>query len=82
MFGCNINGSLGKANFSKPMPCIGIYIEWASLACAIVMVADVVAGFHYRRLWFSSCYFAVNATSLNVIAIAVELSVNLNMPMT
>lgn len=81
MFGCSINGSLDVAEFSKPMPWIGIYIAGASLACAVAMAVDAVAAFRYRRLWFPSRFFALNATSLSVIAVAVKLSVDLNTPM-
>ncbi|XP_030524628.1 uncharacterized protein LOC115736895 [Rhodamnia argentea] len=81
MFGCSINGSLNVAEFSKPMPWIGIYIAAASLACAVAMAVDAVAAFRYRRLWFPSRFFALNATSLTIIAVAVKLSVDLNTPM-
>ncbi|XP_030469384.2 uncharacterized protein LOC115687841 [Syzygium oleosum] len=81
MFGCGINGSVDDAEFSKPMPWIGIYIAAASLACAVAMAADAAVGFRYRRPWFPSRYFALNATSLSVIAVAVKLSVDLNTPM-
>ncbi|KAL3743260.1 hypothetical protein ACJRO7_018549 [Eucalyptus globulus] len=81
MFGCGVDGSLDQGEFSKPMPWIGVYIAAASLACAIAMAADAAAGFRYKRLWFPSRYFALNATSLSVIAVAVKLSVDLNTPM-
>ncbi|KAL3743253.1 hypothetical protein ACJRO7_018542 [Eucalyptus globulus] len=80
MLGC-VNGSLNQAEFGKPMPWIGIYIAAASLACAIAMAADAAAGFRYRQLWFPSRYFALNAMSLSVIAVAVKLSIDLNTPM-
>lgn len=47
MFVCSIDGSLDEAKFRKPMPCIGIYIAGASLACAVAMAVDA-------RGWF--CY--------------------------
>ncbi|XP_010040812.2 uncharacterized protein LOC104429669 [Eucalyptus grandis] len=81
MPGCGVDGSLDQAEFSKPMPWIGVYIAAASLACAIAMAADAAAGFRYRQLWFPSRYFALNAMLLSVIAIAVKLSVDLNTPM-
>ncbi|KAF8032833.1 hypothetical protein BT93_D1652 [Corymbia citriodora subsp. variegata] len=81
MIGCGADGSLDQAEFSKPMPWIGVYIAAASLACAVAMAADAAAGFRYRRLWFPSRYFALNATSLSVVAVAVKLSVDLNTPM-
>ncbi|KAK2632466.1 hypothetical protein EUGRSUZ_L01523 [Eucalyptus grandis] len=80
MLGC-VNGSLNQAEFGKPMPWIGVYIAAASLACVIAMAADAAAGFRYRQLWFPNRYFALNAMSLSVIAVAVKLCVDLNTPM-
>lgn len=79
--GCSADGNLNEAKFSEPLPWIGIYIAVASLACAIVMAADLIQGFRSRKLWFPSKYYCLNATSLTIIAVAIKFSVDLNTPM-
>nr|GME00392.1 uncharacterized protein LOC109146636 [Ipomoea batatas] len=70
-----------KDSFSKPMPWIGIYIATASLLCTLAMAADTVRGFHRRKLWFPSKFFALNAASLTVLGVAIKLALDLNNPM-
>ncbi|XP_057994461.1 uncharacterized protein LOC110668704 [Hevea brasiliensis] len=79
--GCSVDGNLNEAKFSEPLPWIGIYIAVATLACAIMMAADLIHGIHCRKLWFPSKYSCLNATSLTIIAVAIKLSVDLNTPM-
>ncbi|AES90923.2 uncharacterized protein [Medicago truncatula] len=78
---CNSEGQLDDAQFSKPMPWIGIYIATASLLCLISMSADLIKGIKTRKLWFPCKYFCLNATSLTIIAVSLKLSVDLNTPM-
>ncbi|XP_021648101.2 uncharacterized protein LOC110640879 isoform X2 [Hevea brasiliensis] len=79
--GCSVDGNLNESKFSEPLPWIGIYIAVASLACAIVMAADLIHGFRYRKLWFPSKYYSLNATSLTLITVAIKFAVDLNTPM-
>lgn len=79
--GCNTNGVLDETRFSEPMPWIGVYVAAASAACAIAMVLDAFHGFRYRKFWFPSKYFALNATTLTLIGVAVKLAVDLNTSM-
>ncbi|KAK6935193.1 hypothetical protein RJ641_035348 [Dillenia turbinata] len=79
--GCSTDGNLDVSKFNEPMPWIGIYIAAASLACCIAMAADAFHGFRYRKLWFPSKFFSLNATTLTLIAVATKLSVDLNTPM-
>ncbi|KAF2299030.1 hypothetical protein GH714_030100 [Hevea brasiliensis] len=79
--GCSVDGNLNESKFSEPLPWIGIYIAVASLACAIVMAADLIHGFRYRKLWFPSKYYSLNATSLTIITVAIKFAVDLNTPM-
>ncbi|CAI9297500.1 unnamed protein product [Lactuca saligna] len=59
--------------YSKPLPWIGVYIASASLFCMLAIMADLVHGFHNRKLWFPCNYFTLNAASLTVIAVAIKL---------
>ncbi|KAI3514493.1 hypothetical protein L1887_12935 [Cichorium endivia] len=63
--------------YSKPLPWIGIYIALASLFCIVAMVADLLHGFHNRKLWFPCKYFTLNAASLTVIAVTIKLPMDL-----
>ncbi|KAH6771800.1 transmembrane protein [Perilla frutescens var. frutescens] len=79
--GCTSNGILDDSRFSEPMPWIGIYVVAASAACAIAMAVDAFHGFRYRKLWFPCKFFALNATTLTLIGVAVKLAVDLNTSM-
>ncbi|KAK9277762.1 hypothetical protein L1049_007309 [Liquidambar formosana] len=79
--GCSISGNLDDSKFSKPMPWIGIYVAAASVVCSIAMAADAYKGLRYRKFWFPSKYFSLNATTLTLIAVAVKMSVDLNTAM-
>lgn len=79
--GCTVNGTLNDSRFNEPMPWIGIYVVAASAACAIAMAFDVFHGFRYRKFWLPCKYFALNATTLTLIGVAVKLSVDLNTSM-
>ncbi|KAJ0049313.1 hypothetical protein Pint_15886 [Pistacia integerrima] len=72
---------MNEAKFGEPLPFIGIYVAAASLACAVAMTLDAIRGFHYRKFWFPCKYFALNATSLAIIAVAIKFSVDLNTAM-
>lgn len=79
--GCTINGNLDDSKFNEPIPWIGLYVVAASAACAIAMAIDAFHGFRYRKFWFPCKFFALNATTLTIIAVAVKLSVDLNTSM-
>ncbi|KAI3468924.1 hypothetical protein Pfo_025587 [Paulownia fortunei] len=79
--GCTLNGTLDDSKFSEPMPWIGMYVVAASAACAIAMALDAFHGFRYRKFWFPCKFFALNATTLTLIGVAVKLSVDLNTSM-
>ncbi|KAJ4882313.1 Uncharacterized protein Rs2_32406 [Raphanus sativus] len=79
--GCDAHGVLNDAEFSKPMPSIGLYVASASLLCSLAMAADLLRGFRHRKFWFPCKYFSLNATSLTFIAVGIKLSVDLNTSM-
>ncbi|CAN6867270.1 unnamed protein product [Brassica oleracea] len=79
--GCDAHGVLNDAEFSKPMPSIGLYVAIASLLCALAMAADLLHGFRHRKFWFPCKYFSLNATSLTFIGVGIKLSVDLNTSM-
>ncbi|KAG2315285.1 hypothetical protein Bca52824_018407 [Brassica carinata] len=76
--GCDGNGKLSDAEFSKPLPWIGVYVAAASLICGLAMFADLLRGFRNRRFWFPCKSFSLNATTLTFLAVCVKLSVDLN----
>lgn len=80
-FRCSLNGAVDDSRFNEPMPWIGLYVVAASAACAVAMAADTFQGFSCRKLWFPSKFFALNATTLTLIGVAVKLSVDLNTSM-
>ncbi|KAL0329569.1 UNVERIFIED_CONTAM: hypothetical protein Sradi_4943600 [Sesamum radiatum] len=79
--GCTVSGTVDDSRFSEPMPWIGLYVVAASAACAIAMALDAFHGFRYRKFWFPCKFFALNATTLTLIGVAVKLSVDLNTSM-
>ncbi|KAL6556907.1 hypothetical protein OROHE_006783 [Orobanche hederae] len=79
--GCTAGGTLDDSKFDEPMPWIGMYVVAASAVCAIGMALDAIHGFRCRKLWFPSKFFALNATTLTLIGVAVKLSVDLNTSM-
>ncbi|KAL2472486.1 hypothetical protein Adt_40622 [Abeliophyllum distichum] len=79
--GCSINGTLDDSKFNEPMPWIGIYVAAASAACALGMAIDAFRGLRYRKFWFPCKFFALNATTLTLIGVAIKLSVDLNTSM-
>ncbi|KAL1214019.1 hypothetical protein V5N11_007380 [Cardamine amara subsp. amara] len=81
ILGCDAHGVLNDAEFSKPMPSIGIYVAVASLICGLAMAADLIHGFRHRKFWFPCKFFSLNATSLTFIAVGIKLSVDLNTSM-
>ncbi|CAA3021449.1 uncharacterized protein LOC111366987 [Olea europaea subsp. europaea] len=66
-----------ERQLEAPMPWIGMYVAAASLVCSLAMAADVFHGFRTKKLWFPSKYFAINATSLSLLAVAMKLPVDL-----
>ncbi|XP_004245759.1 uncharacterized protein [Solanum lycopersicum] len=68
-------------SFSSPMPMIGIYVAAASLLCILAMAADAFQAFRVKRLWFPCKFFALNAASLTVLAVAMKLPVEISEPM-
>ncbi|KAF2531130.1 hypothetical protein F2Q70_00032716 [Brassica cretica] len=79
--GCDSHGNLTDAEFSKPLPSIGIYVATASLICGAAMFADLLHAFRHRKYWFPCKYFSLNATTLTFISVCVKLSLDLNTPM-
>ncbi|XP_050229447.1 uncharacterized protein LOC126678596 [Mercurialis annua] len=79
--GCTVDGNMNEANFSEPLPWIGLYIAAASLACAIASAADIIYGIRSQKFWFPSKFCRINATSLTILAVAIKLSIDLNTPM-
>ncbi|KAK4389474.1 hypothetical protein Sango_2284400 [Sesamum angolense] len=70
--GCTVSGTVDDSRFSEPMPWIGLYVVAASAACAIAMALDAFHGFRYRKFWFPCKFFALNATTLTLIGVAVN----------
>nr|GEY15756.1 transmembrane protein [Tanacetum cinerariifolium] len=56
-------------------------VAGAALACGIAMTMDALHGFRYKKLWFPCKFFALNATILVLIAIAIKFSMDLNATM-
>ncbi|KAJ0232968.1 Transmembrane protein [Hirschfeldia incana] len=79
--GCDSHGNLTDAEFSKPLPSIGIYVAAASLICGVSMFADLLHGIRHRKYWFPCKFFSLNATTLTFISVCVKLSLDLNTPM-
>ncbi|XP_023637127.1 uncharacterized protein LOC17882160 isoform X1 [Capsella rubella] len=79
--GCDAHGDLNDAEFSKPLPSIGLYVAVASLICGLAMAADLLHGFRHRKFWFPCKFFSLNATSLTFIGVGIKLSVDLNTSM-
>lgn len=79
--GDTLNRQNLENRFNQPMPMIGIYIAVASLICTIGITIDTLQSFTRSKLWFPCKYFALNATSLMMIAVSMKLPVDLNNPM-
>ncbi|XP_023634792.1 uncharacterized protein LOC17878972 isoform X2 [Capsella rubella] len=79
--GCDSHGNLSEAEFSKPLPSIGVYVAAASLICGIAMFSDLIHGFRHRKFWFPCKFFSLNATTLTFISVCVKLSLDLNTSM-
>ncbi|KAK4365206.1 hypothetical protein RND71_016564 [Anisodus tanguticus] len=63
------------------MPTIGVYVAVASLLYTLAMAADAFQAFCLKRLWFPCKFFALNATSFTVLAVAMKLPVDISEPM-
>nr|GEY75608.1 hypothetical protein CTI12_AA150370 [Tanacetum cinerariifolium] len=79
--GCKADGSLNESRFDEPMPWIVIYVAGAALACGKAMTMNALHGFRYKKLWIPCKFFALNATILALIAIAIKFSMYLNATM-
>lgn len=79
--GCDSHGNLSDAEFSKPLPSIGVYVAAASLICGVAMFSDLIHGFRHRKFWFPCKFFSLNATTLTFISVCVKLSLDLNTSM-
>ncbi|KAL0417118.1 UNVERIFIED_CONTAM: hypothetical protein Slati_3543700 [Sesamum latifolium] len=66
-----------ERQLEAPMPWIGMYVAGASLVCTLAMAADAFHGFLSKKYWFPSKHFALNATSLTLLAVAMKLPVDL-----
>ncbi|KAK9085856.1 hypothetical protein Sjap_026267 [Stephania japonica] len=74
--GC-VDGQLNDANYSSPMPVIGLYIAAATLVCLLLMISDILSGFRNRRTWIPCKLFSLNAITLALLSIATKLPVDL-----
>ncbi|PSS11526.1 ATP-dependent RNA helicase [Actinidia chinensis var. chinensis] len=77
-----MNTYMDASRFSAPLPFIGTYVAATSLVCSIAMAADVYHGCRNKKRWFPCKFFALNAATLTLLAIAMKLPVDLsdNMP--
>ncbi|KAK9071314.1 hypothetical protein SSX86_009882 [Deinandra increscens subsp. villosa] len=66
-----------ESRYNATMFWIGMYIALASVVCILAMVADLLHGFHTRKLWFPCKYFRLNSAFLSVIPIAMKLPMDL-----
>ncbi|KAK9049006.1 hypothetical protein SSX86_032025 [Deinandra increscens subsp. villosa] len=66
-----------ESRYNPTMFWIGMYIALASVVCILAMVADLLHGFHTRKLWFPCRYFRLNSAFLSVIPIAMKLPMDL-----
>ncbi|KAL5713321.1 hypothetical protein ACHQM5_015407 [Ranunculus cassubicifolius] len=78
--GC-INGSLENANYSSPIPLIGLYIAAGSLLLMLIMLYDIAAAFRSYKHWLPCKHFTLNSVTLSLIAIAAKLPVDLTTAM-
>ncbi|KAK9081300.1 hypothetical protein Syun_030663 [Stephania yunnanensis] len=78
--GC-VNGTLDEANYSSPMPVIGLYVAVATLICLLFMLFDMFAGFREKKRWIPCRFFPLNSVTLTLVAIATKLPVDLTTPM-
>ncbi|KAG6405000.1 hypothetical protein SASPL_132579 [Salvia splendens] len=62
-----------REKLEAPMPLIGVYVTLASLACAILIAADLIHAFRSKKLWFPSNYFSLNATTLAFLSVPLKL---------
>ncbi|KAK1274525.1 hypothetical protein QJS04_geneDACA012406 [Acorus gramineus] len=80
--GCNATtGTLDDSAYTKPLPLIALYIAASSLLIATAMGTDALLSIRRWKLWFPCKWFALNATSLTVLAISTKLPVDLNTSM-
>ncbi|KAK9138667.1 hypothetical protein Sjap_009261 [Stephania japonica] len=70
--GC-VNGTLDEANYSSPMPMIGLYVAAATLVCLLFMLFDILAGFREKKRWIPCRFFPLNSVTLTLLAIATKL---------
>lgn len=66
---------------TAPLPWIGLYIARASAVCFLAQAADAVQGFCTKKPWIPCKYFAINAVSLTLLAVAVKLPMDLTTSM-
>ncbi|XP_047965819.1 uncharacterized protein LOC125210305 [Salvia hispanica] len=71
-----------QKKLEAPMPLIGMYVAFASLACSLLISADLLHAFRSKKLWFPSYFFSLNATSLALLSVALKLPVDLTTSMT
>ncbi|KAL1532982.1 hypothetical protein AAHA92_32930 [Salvia divinorum] len=71
-----------QKKLEAPMPLIGMYVAFASLACSLLISADLIHAFRSKKLWFPSYYFSLNATSLALLSVALKLPIDLTTSMT
>ncbi|XP_047949556.1 uncharacterized protein LOC125195452 [Salvia hispanica] len=64
------------------MPLIGVYVDLASLACDILIAADLIHAFRSKKLWLPSNYFSLNAPTLALLSVALKLPADITTNMT
>lgn len=78
--GC-VNGTLDGADYSAPVPVIGLYIAAGTLVCVLFMLFDVISAFRHRKKWIPCRLFSLNSLTLTLLAICTKLPVDLTTAM-
>ncbi|KAK9160108.1 hypothetical protein Syun_006449 [Stephania yunnanensis] len=69
------------ANYSAPVPVIGLYIAGATLVCLSLIVGDLVNAFRSRLFWVPCRFFTMNSFTLTVVGVVTKIPVDLTTPM-
>ncbi|KAK9160102.1 hypothetical protein Syun_006443 [Stephania yunnanensis] len=69
------------ANYSAPVPVIGLYIAGATLVCLSLIVGDLVNAFRSRLFWVPCRFFSMNSFTLTVVGVVTKIPVDLTTPM-
>ncbi|KAL5702323.1 hypothetical protein ACHQM5_027553 [Ranunculus cassubicifolius] len=77
----SVNGNLDGANYSSPIPVIGLYIAAGSFACLVFMIFDIISALRRHQRWIPSRLFSLNSITLTLLSIASKVPVDLTTPM-